>query len=139
MELEHDVYVPGEGGVLVSEKQARIAEIIRDYDPELELAYIPPDKREPGDRAFAVVHRPLGKPAYVAFYADECDERLLARIFEGDNRHNNVMRSLEAKNAAAEAIRLKKQQEEMEEAHDVAQTILRSPLTRFKHNGVVFE
>lgn len=139
MELLGDVYVPGEGGVLVSERHARIAEIIKDYDPELELAYIPPSKREPGDRAFAVVHRPFGRPEYVAFYADECDENLLARVFAGDNAKNNVMSDMQAKNAATEALKLKKQAEEMEEAHEIAQTIIKSPLNRYKHGGIVYE
>jgi hypothetical protein len=137
--IEPDVYVPAEGGALVSERQARIAEIIKDYDPELELAYIPPAKREPGDRAFAVVHRPLGRPAYVAFYADECDENLLARVFAGDNAKHDVMSDVAAKNAAHEALKLKKQMEDAEERKDLVQSIIKSPLNTYRHNGKVYQ
>ncbi len=136
--LSMDVHVPAEGGHFVSEKHAQIAEIIQDYDPTLELAWVPPDKRQPGDAPFAVVHRPLGSPAYVVCYSDNPDERLLARIFGMDLAKTDVLGHVEAEQAAYKALQMKKQMEEMEEAHELAASILRSPKSTYKHNGVTF-
>lgn len=132
-------YVPAEGGYLVSERHARVAEIIQDYDPQLELAWIPPEKREPGDKPFAVIHRPDGQPPYVVCYADDPDERLLARVFSMDTNKNDVWQNLEYERAAYEAMRLKTQMEELQEQHDLAASILRSPKATYRHNGVVYE
>lgn len=134
-----DVHVPAEGGYFVSEKHARIAEIIHDYDPTLELAWVPPDKREPGDKPFAVVHRPLGVAPYIVCYADDCDERLLARVFSMDSLKHDVFSEIEAQNAAAKALQMKKSMEEMEEAHELSASILRSGLHTYRHNGVKYE
>lgn len=132
------VFVPTEGGYFVDENQARIAEIIKDYDPELELAWIPPDKRQPGDQPFAVIHRPMGKPEYVAFYADSCDERILERIFTGDVRNHGgtILDRVDAKNAAVKAVQMKKQIDELDEAADEAAHVLKSPLSKYRSNGV---
>lgn len=133
-----NVYVPAEGGYFVSERHARIAEIIQDYDPSLELAWIPPDKREPGDAPFAVIHRPLGQPDYVVCYSDDPDERLLARIFEGDKKNGNVLDQIEAHNAAVKAMELKKQMEEAEERADLTSSILKGKYY-YQHNGVKYQ
>lgn len=134
-----DVYVPTEGGYFVSEKHARIAEIIHDYDPTLELAWVPPERREPGDKPFAVVHSPMDSAPYVVCYADDCDERLLARVFSMDSAKHDIWSEMEAQNQAVEALKLKKQMEEMEESHEIAASILRSPKSVYKHNGVRYE
>lgn len=135
--LNFDVPVPTEEGYFVSEKQARIAEIISDYDPGLSLTWIPPDKREPGDKPFAIVKTEPNGYRYVVCYADDCDERLLARVFSMDSAKNDVLSQIETERAAYEALRLKKQEEEMFEAHDLAGSILRGK-HYYKHNGVKY-
>lgn len=142
MDINFDLglaYVPTETGHFVSERHARISEIISDYDPTLELAWIPPENREPGDQPFAVIHRPVGAPAYVVCYSDDPDERLLARVFSMDNIKNDVWSQLEYERAAYEALELKRKMEEMEEAHDLSRSILRSPKATYRHDGVVYE
>lgn len=137
--IETDVYVPAEDGTFVSETHARIAEIINDYDETMSLAWIPPNRRVPGDPPFAVVHRPLGGAEYVVCYAEQCDERLLARIFSMDNAKTDVWSQLEASQAAAEAIRLKRQLEENEEADEIRKAIVTSPKSVYRHKGVKYQ
>jgi hypothetical protein len=137
--LEADVYVPTEEGYFVSETHARIAEIINEYDPELRLAWIPPERREPGDQPFAIIHSPLGRPEYVVCYSDVLDESLLARVFSMDATKNDVWSDIQASQAAAEALKLKKQMEEMEEANDLAASIVRSKKHVYRHDGVVYQ
>ena len=136
--IEADVYVPTESGHFVSETHARIAEIINDYDPTLSLAWIPPDKREPGDAPFAVIHRPLGQPEYVVCYSDTCDENLLARVFSMDSTKHDIWANVNASQAAAEALKLKRQMEEMAEMDDIRKSIIKSNLHTYRHDGVVY-
>ncbi len=137
-DLGVDVYVPVDGH-FVSQNHLHIAEIINDYDPTLSLAWIPSDKREPGEAPFAVVHRPLGGPEYVVFYADNCDERILERIWSNDSTKHNVLTNLEAHNAALEALKLKKELEAAEERKDVVESIIKSPKNTYIHDGVKYQ
>lgn len=134
-----DVYVPSEDGGFISEKHARISEIINDYDPNLELAWVPPDKRQPGDKPFAVICRPPMQPAYVVFYSDDCDERLLGRLFSMDSNNGNVLDAIESNNAALELIKFKKDMDEREEKLELSKAILRSPLSKYTANGVTYQ
>jgi hypothetical protein len=140
-DLGIDAFVPAEDGTFISERHARIAEILHDYDPTMELTWIPRDKREPGDMPFAVVKTEDTGLRYVICYADEsnCDERLLARVWSMDATKTDVFGNLEAHNAALEALKLKKQMEEMEEAHEISSSILRSRKNVYRHNGVVYQ
>lgn len=137
-DLGVDVYVPVDGQ-FVSQEHLHIAEILNDYEPTLSLAWIPSDKRAPGEQPFAVVHRPLGGPEYVVFYADQCDHRILQRVFSMDSSKTNVLSNLESNNAALELIKQKKQMEDMEEANALRESILTSPQSKYKHDGVVYQ
>lgn len=137
--------IPHEGGHWISERVSRVVEIIQDYDSTLEVRWIPPALRDPGDAAFAIVEHTLTGPV-VAFYVQteaEFDERVLARIFAGDNSKHNVLGMVEAQNAAIQAYNLKKYQDELAEAADISAHILRSPKTRYsvgtEQGKVVFE
>lgn len=132
-------YIATDDGYFVSQKHQQIAEIINDYEPTLNLVWIPPDKREPGDSPFAVMHSPLGGQPYIVFYADECDERLLERVFASDRAHHDVMTELEIKNAAVEAMRLKQEMDEAEEKKEIIKSIIKSPKQKYKHDGVVYQ
>ncbi len=134
-----NVYIPDENGNFVSDNQRRVSAVLRDYDPNLQLQWIPPGKRD-ATRAypFRVVDCQPGRDPYVVCFADECDERLLARVFQADNKHGDVQNYLDAHNAAVEAMRLKEQLEKNEEANRMAYSILRSQKIHYRHNGIDF-
>lgn len=133
-------YLP-ENGHFISEKQRRINEILHDYDPTLELQWIPPDQRSADDVAFRVVHRPPGRPAYVVLTASECDERLLARVFESDQQtaarrlggNGNLLNFIDNYNAALELTKAKEAEEKRAEAHEMAASIFRSNKFHYRH------
>lgn len=133
------VYIPTDYG-MVSENHVRIAEIIQDYDAEMFLCFIPADKRMPGDAPFAVIHRPVGKAEYVVFYADECDERILERLWTGDARkqggHEAILNRIDARNVAIKAVQMKKQMDEMAEQHEKAKAIFRSSKDTYIVDGI---
>lgn len=132
------MYVPAQDGSWVNEKTARIAELISEYDPRLELRWVRPDQRRPGEPEFAIVEKSPNGQEYVAFLIQDesfVDERLLGRIYAADNKHQNVGDLAEANNRAVRAYEKKKREEETAEQTDLAFSMLRSPLHTYRHNG----
>lgn len=133
-----------DSGYFISEEHRRIAEIIQDYNSDLYLCWIPPDKRALDDtEPFAIIHMPPGKPQYVVRRVkdSEVDVRLLQWLWSNDaaRRGEDILNSLEAFEAAQKALKLKTEAEKLEEANDVATSIIKSPLNTYKHNGVKYQ
>lgn len=138
MALQDHLPIATPEGYFVSREHQRIAEIIQDYDPDLYLVFIPPADRnhdDPTEKPWAVVHMPGGKAPYFVFYADECDERILERLWRNDQNVNNPLSELEAKEAAQQAIKYKKEMEQLEMQADIAKSMIRSPLHTYRING----
>jgi hypothetical protein len=98
-----------ENGVWVDENFARLAEIVKDYDPYLELRWIPPGQRESDaekKNPYCIIDT---RSNYIVMFASERDtpQSILARLFTADNKHGSVLDRLDAENAAAEAFRMK--------------------------------
>lgn len=126
-----------EAGTFVNERVRRVAELLNEYEPTLFIAPIPDQLRdnEPA-KAFALVHELNGQVYCVRkLREDEIDESLIAWVWAHDNNKTNVLTDIEAQDAAATALRLKKLMEEKEEAKDIGATILKSPLHTYRHNG----
>lgn len=140
--IENDTYISHRGHFL-NEAHIRIAEIIKDYEPTLELVWIPTEMRTPEDRGkeFAVVHSPHDAPQYIVFHcsADEVDHRLLARLFTGDTTKHDVIGWLDAIEESKRIIKLKAEADAAEERQAFVQSVIKSPKSRYKHNGVVYE
>lgn len=122
-------------------KAQRIAEILKDYDPTLELRWIPPNIRTTFDaKPFAVWHVPVGLPEYMVMdlTEDELDHRVLAAIFNANNNNGSALDRLEAEEAAKQAFNLKAKLEAEEEAREFAVWALKQNKT-VKHNGAVYE
>jgi hypothetical protein len=133
--------IPHVDGSFVSERVSRIVEIIRDYDSNLDVKWVPPAARTPGMAAFAITEK-IGDKEVIAFHVQteaEFDERVLERIFLHDGRKHNIQEQLEAKNAAARIVKEKKRLEALEEQLEVATAILKSPKSKYiGPNGKVY-
>jgi hypothetical protein len=142
MKLTNDghIYLPNENGNFISENQRRTAEILQDYDPNLQLQWIPPGDRGVNDYAFRVVDTHPNRNNYVVCFANECDERLLAKVFQADQQRNghDVLSYLDNHNAAIELLKASKAEEQRMEDHELAYSILRSTKIHYKHNGIDF-
>jgi len=137
--LNGNFYFPVDGH-FVSQKQVRINEILRDYDPSLQLQWIPPNSRSHTDLAFRVVCFPNGRSPYLVCTAEEADERLLAKVFEADQANNpNKLNYIENYNKALELTRAKEAFEQRQEDHELAASILRSNKSSYKHGGIDYE
>lgn len=141
-------YLP-EGGHFVSQKQVRIHQILKDYDPNLELQWIPPGSRSEPDVAFRVVCRPPGGAPYVVLTAPEADERVLARVFESDQRraaqrlgtNGNLLNFIDNYNNALELVKAKEREEQRMEDHAIAAAAFANEKSHFRHkvNGKVID
>jgi hypothetical protein len=136
--LEH-AGVQMSDGSFVSAKAVRLVEIVRDYDRNLEVEWVPRERRLPGDDAIRIVDTTRhGFARIVMSFRDE-DEftardgaLTLERLFLADGTKGNVMARVEAQNAAAKLIELKKTLELREEGLDVARHALASPLNDYR-------
>lgn len=138
------VFVPTETGHWVNENYARLSEIINEYDPDVNLAWIPPEKRTAFDlKPYAVIHHnPVNGKQYVLFYLSEEEimrtESVLARIFNGDARNNrDPLARLEAEERGKQLMDLKTKMEEAEERQDFIASVVGSHKHYFKHKGRV--
>lgn len=131
---------PAVGGAIPTDVQ-RIAEIIHDFDPALELRWVEPNKRNAFDaKPFAVFHNVPsmeGGGYYVIHLTQDqvTDPRLLATLFRA---RNSSIDEVEAFENAQNAIAMKKQMEDQEERHEFVNWAWNSDKT-VKHNGVVYK
>lgn len=135
--------VPHEDGSFVNERVGRIAELLQDYDKNIEVRWIPPAQRGNNEPAFAIVNSTPNQQEYVMFYVqdeNEFDGSVIERVFQMDAaKHGNILSKVDAHNLAIRATLAKKKQEELDEAHDLATSILRSKKHTYRHNGMTFE
>lgn len=124
-------------GYLVSGKVSQVVEALRDYDRDLDVEWVPPAARRPGQAAFAVVYKGYGTP-YILFYVqseDEFDERVLHRVIVNDQRNGeHTWNDFTAAEKTRELIEHQKWLDEMEQAADIAYHVMKSPLNDYKVN-----
>lgn len=126
------------GQALPADKM-RIAEIIQDFDSDLELRWIPPRARTQFDtKPWGIFHYKDDHPEggyFVSFFAeDEMDHRVIAFLFK---MRNQTMKDVEALYKAQEVLKYKERMEEMEEADEFRKWAIQSPKT-VRHNGVTY-
>lgn len=125
-------------GSLISARISRVVEAIRDYDPSLDVQWIPPSARDSGDHAFRIIHTKPDGMQYVAFTVateDEFDERVLKRIMVNDQRNGQIKLSeFEAHLKAQEDIKRRRYEDAWAEANDIAYHVFRTHKNTYKVN-----
>jgi hypothetical protein len=136
-----DLPVVHDNGMFINAKISRVVELIREYDPRLDVMWIPPNQRGASDPAFAIVERLGDGRTVVAFYVQseqEFDERVLERIILGDNTKHDVQARVEAQNLAVRAVAEAKRREEVAAFADFARSVITSRKHTYKHDGRKF-
>lgn len=127
-----------EGGYLVSDKVSRVVAAIRDYEPELDVQWVPPAARREGQAAFAIIHRPLGSDEYVLFYVkteEEFDERVLHKIIANDQRKGeHTWNDFTAAEKTRELVGKQKALDAMDQANDIAYHVLKTKKSTYRVN-----
>lgn len=123
-------------GHLVSAKAQRIVQAIKDYEPELEVKWVPPAARVEGQAAYAIIHNAPGNAPYVLFYVqndEDFDERVLAKIIANDQRGGKQTYSdFEAWEESRKLLEKQAFLDRMEEAKDIAAFVAKTHLNTIK-------
>ena len=129
------VLLHGTGDLSVT--HSRVAELLQDYNPELELQYIPEQDRGAFDaRPFRVIHKSVNGTYVVGYFKeDEVNEKLIAHIFKHDRKNRNILTDLEDEEAARDALLLREKLDAQEEARAIAESMIKSKKSTYRHNG----
>lgn len=138
-----DIIVATEEGRFVSQKWMFLAEMLQDYNPSLELRWIPTEKRaiEDRDKPYMVVHKDKQGRNYIVLYASELDqpEEVMTRIIQSDMKHGNVLDRMEIRNNVQKLFDMRKKEEELAEQEEFATWLVKTnkvnPTFRDKHTG----
>lgn len=126
-------------GQLISDRVQRIVMAIKDYEPEIDVEWIPDRQAADENRPqFKIVHRPPDGQEFTLFYVkneEEFDERVLLRIIQNDQRHSQVtLTEYEAWEQTQKLVEKQVFLDAMDEANDIAKHILQSPLNTYRVN-----
>jgi hypothetical protein len=136
----------------VREDHMHFAQILKDLKPTYNLVYIPvKDRTTPEEKLkpWAILDKPDNLPEHVVRYLSEEEmkepHKVLAWLFDGDIvRHGaeNVLKRIEAEEKAKELLKLKRQEDELEDRIEMIEFLAsggRNKLHTVTHNGKKFE
>lgn len=125
-------YSEAHGG-FINGMHRRIGEILGDIDPEIEVLWIPRDKREEGDKPFALRHTPSdGRKPYIFATYDEpdFDLRVIEQVLEMratvQGAKESIIDQLDRSKRVKHMMLLKEQEEKQGARHEEAQFLLRT-------------
>lgn len=128
-------------GKFVHAKHERLAEIVSDYDPDLDLVFI--KTQVPPEPQYAVIHW-VGNDEYFVvswWHEHELDDRILISLFENDFRKHNpnqIFDQMLARQTAQKLMEQKEDQDEIAANWEFGKWALQTRLNTFKHNGKVW-
>jgi hypothetical protein len=125
-------------GKFVSERISQVVQAINEYDDRIEVQYVPESERADWQDAFRLIYNsPNGpQPMFNVKTEQEFDTRVLAKIIANDQQNNPLSnKDLDAYDEAQRRIMDQAWQDKMEEAHDKARFILRTPLHTINMGG----
>lgn len=121
-----DNYVPNTDGRWVSESFARLNEIVHDYNPWLDVGFLPSELQKTPflqEHCYLVFDRRVNSAVFY-FKPSIPPEEILARIFKMDSSKRDVLADLEMEERAAELYRLKVKDDEIRERAELAGWIM---------------
>lgn len=117
-------------GTFVESDVLRIVEAIAEYDPNLRVQYLE-SAGNAGDPPFRVIERCRDGVDRVAFTAWELDGRLLERIMKADCAKRDLDAVITDANIKAKAELKRRYRESLEEAQEIAFSVLRSRKSKY--------
>lgn len=123
----------------VSAEFQRLAEVLYDYDPYLALEMVPKSEWEhlvDKSKIFRVVDTKRNK---IVLYANGLanPQEILTRVWSMDQSYNKVIINLDAQNRAAQALQIKRHDDEIAEARELALFIIKNKKSTWHHDGRV--
>lgn len=129
------VFIPTDDNRWVNADFERLARNIKEYNPDLELRWIPPEHRTREDKApYIVVDTKINQSV---LHANELDtpSEILARLYLADSKNGNVLDRIEAHNLAVLNLQMQEWVDEREDMMDQARFLFFSPLNTVRFNG----
>lgn len=118
----------------VSQEFANLAQVLADYDPNLALEMIPPehwDKLTDKKKIFRVVD--IQRNQIVCYFDSlAAPQDILAHIWDIDQKNGNPIRTMENRNLAAQALQMRKHQDELDAQRDFAYFVVKNQKSRWK-------
>lgn len=121
-----DNYVPNSDGRWVSENFARLNEIVHDYDPWLDVGFLPSELQKTPflrEHCYLVFDRRTNNAVFY-FKPNLPPQEVLARIFKMDSSKRDVLTDIEMEERASELYRLKCKDDEIRERAELAGWIM---------------
>lgn len=124
-----DYYDPGSGnlvmvgGHIVERDALRVAEAIKEYDPELEILCIKPEEAGVNDAPFVICHRQSDGILRRVFEAWALDDRVLDRIRMADSHRGSIIQTLENMEAKIKKDRDDRYKDIMADKRDLVASI----------------
>jgi hypothetical protein len=129
------VFIPTDDNRWVNADFERLARNIKEYNPDLELRWIPPEHRTREDKApYIVVDTKINQSV---LHANELDTptEILTRLYLADSKNGNVLDRIEAHNLAVLNLQMQEWVDEREDMMDQARFLFFSPLNTVRFNG----
>lgn len=117
---------PTDDGRWVSEEFEMLARMVQDYDPQFELRWIPPEARstqEDRKRPYVIWDTKINK-AIMFVSETETPVDVMERMFLGDTSKGDVLKRIDARNKAVEAVEMKKALDLAEERQEYVQFLI---------------
>lgn len=126
------------GGVLVEQDVLNVVEKIRAYDPNLTVQYLDPGRADAlYDTPYQIMEEcpdGLRRPVMGVWVLDES---VLERIYACDRKRVDVLRNLDANNAAIRLQEQRRYDEEVAAVSEMVQGVLKSPKDTYKATNPV--
>lgn len=140
------MHIATDQGYFVSEQHQRVAQIVNDFDRNLEVQWIPPDQRSTlteQAKPFRIVHNGSGKAegqAYVVMDLAEAEMNgsVIERLFQSRVDKHDIPAQIKAQHDARRLVRLKELEDEQAATRDFDAFRLKTPLHTFKHEGKTY-
>lgn len=109
-----------------------IVEKINDYDPNLKVQYLNPDRASsPGDPPYQIIELCRDGVWRLVFGCWELNEQILDRLRYADMQHQDLLAAIDKKNAEVKRDQNRRYRDSMDEAKDIVAHVLRSPKGRY--------
>lgn len=128
----------------VNDSYERVAIFVKEYDPELELGWIPPANREPDDLPFCIIHNHPNGTRQVISYWSEAQiniDTIGLWLMENDfnkNNPNEIFDRIQAAQLAHKLAEAKEIEDEAAAKWEWGISLLKSPLHWYKHDGKTY-
>jgi hypothetical protein len=115
-------------GVYVESDVLDIVQRIRDYDPNIRVKYLDPDRGgDLGDPPYKIMELCPDGHERLIFGVWSLDERVMVRLFAADTQRHDILARLDGVNGVARADEARRYEQEREEMIEKAVAVLRSP------------